>query len=72
MTCNHGAPVCSGCCSARAPGPSARRVRAQWQQHLTRLLAVIEPTLIVAVGLFVLLVALAVLIPILSLNKAFT
>lgn len=51
---------------------AARRVRAQWQQHLTRLLAIIEPTLIVAVGLFVLLVALAVLIPILSLNKAFT
>ena len=50
---------------------AAVRLRAQWQQHLGRLLAVIEPTLIVAVGLFVLLVALAVLLPILSLNRSF-
>ena len=51
---------------------AALRLRAQWQQQLSRLLAVIEPTLIVTVGVFVLVVALAVLLPILSLNRTFT
>ena len=50
---------------------AALRIRAQWQQHLTRVLSVIEPALIVTVGVFVLLVALAVLLPILSLNRTF-
>lgn len=51
---------------------AAHRLRAQWQQQLTRLLSVIEPALIVTVGVFVLVVALAVLLPILSLNRTFT
>lgn len=51
---------------------AALRLRAQWQQQLTRVLSVIEPALIVTVGVFVLVVALAVLLPILSLNRTFT
>ncbi len=48
---------------------AGRRLEQQWSQHLTRALNALEPALILIVGAFVLVIALAVLLPILSLNQ---
>jgi general secretion pathway protein F len=48
---------------------AARRFQVQWESYLNRLLKLIEPALILLVGIFVLLIALAILLPILSLNR---
>lgn len=48
---------------------AARRFQAQWETLLQRFIRLVEPALILIVGLFVLLVALAILQPILSLNQ---
>lgn len=48
---------------------AGRRQQQRWSSYLERVVALIEPALIVAVALFVLLVALAILLPILSLNQ---
>ena len=45
------------------------RFQQQWERLVSRAVAVVEPLLILAVGSFVLLVALSVLLPILSLNQ---
>jgi general secretion pathway protein F len=45
------------------------RFHQQWSRHLVRCTNVLEPLLIVIVGAFVLMIALAVLLPILSLNR---
>ena len=45
------------------------RFQQQWERQISRAVAVVEPVLILAVGSFVLLVALSVLLPILSLNQ---
>ena len=45
------------------------RFQQQWERQISRAVAVVEPILILAVGGFVLLVALSVLLPILSLNQ---
>ena len=42
----------------------------QWERFVTRTLSLLEPALIALIGAFVLLVALSVLLPILSLNRA--
>ncbi len=47
----------------------ARRFQARWEVLLQRAVRLIEPALILAVGAFVLLVALAILLPVLSLNQ---
>jgi general secretion pathway protein F len=48
---------------------AGERYRLQWQRRVRRALTVLEPALILAVGLLVLVVALSVLLPILSLNR---
>jgi general secretion pathway protein F len=48
---------------------AARRYQARWERFVTRSLLFLEPVLILVVGLFVLLIALALLMPILSLNQ---
>jgi general secretion pathway protein F len=49
---------------------AARRFQMQWETYLNRMLKLVEPLLILAVGIFVLLIALAILLPILSLNQS--
>ncbi|MCZ7591348.1 MAG: type II secretion system F family protein [Kiritimatiellae bacterium] len=48
---------------------AAHRFQEQWETLLQRFIRMVEPALILIVGLFVLLVALAILQPILSLNQ---
>lgn len=48
---------------------AARRFQDQWETLLQRFIRLIEPALILIVGVFVLLVALAILQPVLSLNQ---
>ena len=48
---------------------AAARFEVQWQHALARCVGMIEPLLIILVGVFVLFVALAILLPILSLNR---
>ncbi len=45
------------------------RFQRQWEHMLSRLMATMEPVLIVLVGLFVLLLAVSILLPIMSLNR---
>lgn len=54
---------------ARLLGSAAERYRYRWERFMNRSLSVLGPALILVVGLFVLLVALAVLLPVLSLNQ---
>lgn len=49
---------------------AARRFQAQWETLLQRAVRLAEPILIILVGGFVLLVALAILMPMLALNRA--
>lgn len=49
---------------------AAGRFQQQWERRVTRALSVAEPLLILLVSAFVLLIALAILMPILSLNQA--
>ncbi|HMP76735.1 MAG TPA: type II secretion system F family protein [Kiritimatiellia bacterium] len=49
---------------------AARRYQEQWETLLQRFIRLVEPTLIIAVGGFVLIIAFAILLPILSLNQA--
>ncbi len=49
---------------------AARRFQMQWETLLQRSVRLAEPVLIVIVGGFVLLIALAILMPMLSLNRA--
>ena len=46
------------------------RYQQQWDRMISRGLGVLEPVLILAVGLFVLLIALSILMPVMSLNQA--
>jgi len=48
---------------------AARGNQRAWNRNLSRALALLEPLLIVMVGLLILLVALAVLLPMLRLNR---
>jgi general secretion pathway protein F len=48
---------------------AGERFRAKWEQQLARIMAWLEPLLILGVGLFVLLVVVSILLPILSLNR---
>jgi general secretion pathway protein F len=48
---------------------AAARYQQQWTLYIGRVLTVLEPVLILLVGGFVLLIALAILMPILSLNQ---
>ena len=48
---------------------AATRYQQQWDRMLARFLALLEPMLILVLGGFVLVVALAILLPILSLNR---
>lgn len=48
---------------------AARRFQRDWEKRMTRALSLLEPIVILVVGLFVLLVAMAVLQPILSMNE---
>ncbi len=48
---------------------AARRYQEQWETLLQRFIRLVEPILIIAVGVVVLIVALAILQPILSLNQ---
>lgn len=58
----------SGALPAMLDAASAR-YQQQWDRLLARFLALLEPLLILLLGGFVLVVALAILLPILSLNK---
>ncbi len=49
---------------------AADRLQQRWQTYLTRTTSLLEPVLILMVGAFVLLIALAILLPVLSLNSA--
>jgi general secretion pathway protein F len=46
------------------------RYQQQWDKMITRGLGILEPALILTVGLFVLLIALSILMPVMSLNQA--
>ncbi|MBI2441889.1 MAG: type II secretion system F family protein [Lentisphaerae bacterium] len=48
---------------------AADRLEQQWDRFLTRRMSVLEPILILIIGVFVLLVVLAILLPILTLNQ---
>ena len=48
---------------------AADRFQQQWERLMARSMALIEPALIIIVGLFVLLIALAILLPILTMNQ---
>lgn len=48
---------------------AAQRCRASWETALTRVMALVEPFLIVLIGGFVLIVALSVLLPVLSMTR---
>ena len=49
---------------------AADRLQQRWQTYLARTTSLLEPLLILLVGAFVLLIALAILLPVLSLNQA--
>lgn len=49
---------------------AGRRFQQQWDRFLSRLMALLEPALIVAISAFVLLVVLSILLPIMSLNAS--
>ncbi|TAN36010.1 MAG: type II secretion system F family protein [Verrucomicrobia bacterium] len=51
---------------------AAERYQQQWDRLMTRTMSLIEPALILLVGVFVLLIALAILLPILSMNQTLT
>lgn len=48
---------------------AAERLQNKWEQQVARIMAWIEPALILAVGLFVLLVVVSILLPILTLHR---
>ena len=48
---------------------AGERYHSVWEQQLARVMAWLEPALILGVGLFVLLVVIAILLPILNLNR---
>ena len=48
---------------------AAGRFQQQWEKSVARSLTVLEPVLVLGVGVFVLLVALSILLPILTLNR---
>jgi general secretion pathway protein F len=48
---------------------AAARYEQQWNRQVSRGMNLLEPALVILIGLFVLLVALAILLPVLSLNK---
>lgn len=54
---------------ARMLDSAADRLQQQWDRFLTRRMNMLEPVLILIIGVFVLLVVLAVLLPILTLNQ---
>ncbi len=49
---------------------AAHRYQQQWDRMMARFLAVLEPVLILTIGFSVLIIALAVLMPVMSLNDA--
>lgn len=49
---------------------AGRRYQQQWNRMIARFLAILEPALILVIGFSVLVIALAVLMPVLSLNDA--
>lgn len=49
---------------------AADRLQQRWQTFLARTTSLLEPVLILLVGAFVLLIALAILLPVLSLNQS--
>lgn len=49
---------------------AATRLEARWERRTARLLALLEPVLVVCVGVLVFLLALAILLPVLALNQS--
>jgi len=49
---------------------AAERYQRQWERFVTRSLGLLEPAIILALGVFVLVVALSVLLPIIAGNQA--
>lgn len=49
---------------------ASERYRGQWERYVARGLSLLEPALVLAIGGFVLLVALSVLLPVLDLTRA--
>ena len=49
---------------------AADRLQRQWEQYVTRVLSLLEPALILLIGVFVLLVTLSILLPVISMNRA--
>lgn len=63
----------AGEASGEVPGllqNAARRYQQAWERSIARMLSLMEPMIILVVGLFVLMIALAVLMPLLTLNNA--
>lgn len=48
---------------------AAHRYQLQWDRLVNRFLALLEPALVIVIGVFVLLVALAILMPLLAMNQ---
>ncbi len=59
----------AGGCLDRMLETAARREQAEWERSTARLLTLFEPAVLVAVGLFVLAVALAVLLPVTAMTR---
>ena len=53
-------------------GNAARRLQDRWDRYITRVLGLLEPILILIIGVFVLLVTLSVLLPVMGLTQAVT
>ncbi len=49
---------------------AGERLQQRWERFIARLMALLEPALIVAISAFVLLIVLSILLPIMSLNTA--
>lgn len=48
---------------------AADRYQSQWDRLVNRFLALLEPALVIAIGVFVLLVAMSILMPLLAMNQ---
>lgn len=62
----------AGGCLGAMLDVAAERMQRTWNNSLSRSLALLEPSLLAAVGLFVLVLALALLLPVIGMTRTFT
>jgi len=60
----------AGGCLPRMLGVACERLRRQWRIELERKLALLEPVILLLVGLFVLLTALAMILPVVGISQS--